>query len=176
MKTHKGFQGLEVLKKRQRKAVEIHRPNIQNHKSSEDNKRLRTKGDDLQYVPKDFKKVAGGLEQQFVQYMLQQMNKSIGKGSSEGSAMDYYKDLQNTEQAKTLTNHNNGLGIQELILNQIYPKKFRNPQAMAAFTKDQESRLIRKNKIEMEGPKEPINSIKKAQDIEMHHGPEANHE
>ena len=156
--------------------MKIHRPNIQNHKNTEDNKRLRTKGDDLKYVPEDFKKVAGGLEQQFVEYMLKQMNKSIGKGSSEGSAMDYYKDLQNTEQAKTLTNINSGVGIQDLILNQIYPKKFRNAQAMAAFNKDQESRLIKKSNIQMEGPKKPANSIEKAQIINMHQGPEANHE
>ena len=156
--------------------MKIHRPNIQNHRNTEDDKRLRTKGDDLKYVPEDFKKVAGGLEQQFVEYMLKQMNKSIGKGSTEGSAMDYYKDLQNTEQAKTLTNTNNGVGVQELILNQIYPKKFRNAQAMAAFSKDKNSRLIKRNNIEMEGPKAPENSIKKAQQIKMHQGPEANHE
>jgi Rod binding domain-containing protein len=156
--------------------VKIHRPNIQNHKNTDDDKRLRTRGDDLQYVPEDFKKVAGGLEQQFVEYMLKQMNKSIGKGASEGSAMDYYKDLQNTEQAKTLTNINNGVGIQDLILNQIYPKKFRNPQAMAAFTKDQKSRIIKRNNIEMEGPQAPESSIEMKQKIQMNQGPEADHE
>lgn len=156
--------------------MKIHRPNIQNHRNSQEDKRLRTKGDDLKYVPEDFKKVAGGLEQQFVQYMLKQMNKSIGKGESEGSAMDYYKDLQNTEQAKTLTNTNNGVGVQELILNQIYPKKFRNAQALAAFNQDKNSRLIKRNNIEMEGPQKPTNSIEKAQKIKMHHGPEADHE
>ncbi len=156
--------------------MKIYRPKIQSHKHTKDDKRLRTKGDDLKYVPNDFKKVAGGLEQQFVEYMLKQMNKSIGKTSSEGSAMDYYKDLQNTEQAKTLTQVNNGVGIQELILNQIYPKKFRNAQAMAAFTKDQESRMIKRSDIKMEGPVAPVNPIKKTQNIEMHSGPEANHE
>ena len=51
--------------------MKIYRPNIQSHQAQDTNQKLRTKGDDLKYVPEDFKKVARGLEQQFVEYMLE---------------------------------------------------------------------------------------------------------
>jgi Rod binding domain-containing protein len=95
---------------------------IQNQKPLEINQR---KLDDRQYIPKQFKDVAQGMEQQFAQYMLEQMNKSVDTNEAEDSTgMDYYKGLQTTEQAKIMANKDN-LGLQDMILNQIYPKRLR---------------------------------------------------
>jgi hypothetical protein len=47
---------------------------------------------------------------------------------------------------------------------------------MAAFTKDQKSRIIKRNNIEMEGPQAPESSIEMKQKIQMNQGPEADHE
>ncbi len=151
--------------------LKIYRPHIQSHKESGTSKK-RVLKDDFQYVPDDHKNVARGLEQQFAQYMLKQMNKSIGNGPDD-TAMNYYKDLNQTEQAKMLSNVKNGLGIQKLILDEIYPEKFRNPEAMAAYEGHKSKGIINKNKIEMVGPPTP-QKIEKHQNVSI--GREADHE
>lgn len=89
--------------------------------------------DDRQYIPKQFKDVAAGMEQQFAEVMLEQMNQTIGEEASEGSAgMDYYKSLLNSERAKAMTNQNN-LGLQDMVLDQIYPKRMRNEMALKQY-------------------------------------------
>ena len=44
-----------------------------------------------------------------------------------------FNDLLYKQESEKMTNYKNGLGIQKVILDQIYPKKFRNEQALAAF-------------------------------------------
>lgn len=151
--------------------MKIYRPHIQNHQDKNAQKKRILK-DEFQYVPEDHKNVARGLEQQFAQYMLKQMNKSIGN-DPDGTAMNYYKDLNQTEQAKMLSDVKNGLGIQKLILNEIYPEKFRNPEAMAAYQAHKSKGSIHKNKIEMAGPPAP-HEIKKQEGVSI--GREANNE
>jgi Rod binding domain-containing protein len=89
--------------------------------------------DDKKYIPKKFRDVAEGMEQNFAEFMINQMNKSIPTSESEDSAgMDYYKSLQVTEQAKILSQKNN-LGLQDVILDQIYPKRLRNELALKQY-------------------------------------------
>lgn len=89
--------------------------------------------DDTQYIPKQYKEVAESMEQQFAEYMLQQMNRTVGEEETDSSGgMDYYKSLQTTERAKAMAQQNN-LGLQNMILNQIYPKRLRNEMALKQY-------------------------------------------
>lgn len=97
--------------------------------------------DDRRFVPKEFQNVAKGLEQQFAEMMVNEMTKTVGEDDAEnGVGMDYYKSLQNTERAKTLTEQNQ-LGLQDLILNQIYPKRLRNEVALQQYQKSTERKF-----------------------------------
>jgi Rod binding domain-containing protein len=90
--------------------------------------------DDRQYIPKQYKEVAAGMEQQFAEMMLDQMGRTVDEAETEGGGMgmDYYKSLQKSERAKSMTAQNN-LGLQDVILNQIYPKRIRNEMALKQY-------------------------------------------
>lgn len=92
------------------------------------------KVDDRQYIPKQYKEVAANMEQQFAEMMLDQMSRTVDEAEAEsgGMGMDYYKSLQKSERAKTMTAQNN-LGLQDMILNQIYPKRMRNEMALKNY-------------------------------------------
>lgn len=155
--------------------VQIHQPNIQKHNEREKHS-PRVSRDPFENVPQDFKKMASGLEQQFAEYMVKQMHTSIGRGP-EDSAMDYYQDLTQKEQARMMAEVNNGLGLQKLILDEIYPEKFRNKEAFQAYNDHKKSKEIRRNKIEMMGPPsdlKPEAKIQKKASIKL--GREASHE
>jgi Rod binding domain-containing protein len=73
------------------------------------------------------------MEQQFAEFMLTQMNKAVGENDAEDSnGMDYYKSLQTSERAKAMSKQNN-LGLQNVILDQIYPKRMRNELALKQY-------------------------------------------
>ena len=90
--------------------------------------------DDRQYIPKQYKEVAAGMEQQFAEMMLDQMSRTVDEAEPEqgGMGMDYYKSLQKTERAKAMTAQNS-LGLQDMILDQIYPKRMRNEMALKQY-------------------------------------------
>lgn len=90
--------------------------------------------DDREFIPEKYKEVAAGMEQQFVEMMLDQMGKTVEEAevSEGGMGMDYYKSLQKSERAKAMTAQNN-LGLQEMILNQIYPKRMRSEVALKQY-------------------------------------------
>jgi Rod binding domain-containing protein len=96
-----------------------------------DNKQV----DDKKFIPKQYQEVAESMEGQFAEFMLNQMNKAIGENDGEdsgGGGMDYYKSLQTTERAKMMSKQNN-LGLQNVILDQIYPKRLRNELALKQY-------------------------------------------
>ncbi len=97
-------------------------------------KSLATKPvDDKKYIPKQYQEVAENMEQQFAEFMLNQMNKAIGENEGEEvPGMDYYKSLQTSERAKMMSKQNN-LGLQNVILDQIYPKRMRNEMALKQY-------------------------------------------
>lgn len=132
--------------------MEIHRRHIQKHNADQSQKVKKNLSDPFRYVPDDYKKVAQGLEQQFAEYMLKQMHNSIGRQHEDGTAMNYYQDLNQKEQARIMSQINNGLGIQKLIIDEIYPEKFRNPEAMAAYNQQKAASQIGRDKIELMGP------------------------
>ncbi len=90
--------------------------------------------DDRKYIPSKYKEVAAGMEQQFVEMMLDQMGRTVDEATPEegGMGMDYYKSLQKSERAKAMTVQNN-LGLQDMILNQIYPKRMRTEMALKQY-------------------------------------------
>ncbi len=155
--------------------VQIHKPHIQKHEK-QDQQSARIARDPFEHVPEDYKKMARGLEQQFAEYMLKQMHTSIGRGK-EDSAMDYYQDLNQKEQARMMAEVNNGLGLQKMILDEIYPERFRNKEAMQAYNQHKEKSQIKRNNIEMMGPPSELKpEIKKTEQAPIKLGREASHE
>lgn len=90
--------------------------------------------DDREFIPKQYKEVAANMEQQFAEMMLEQMSRTVEESemSEGGMGMDYYKSLQKSERAKAMTEQNN-LGLQNMILDQIYPKRMRNEMALKQY-------------------------------------------
>ena len=76
-------------------------------------------------IPKPYRNIASGMERQFLEYMLEKMKATISE-EEQSTSQNYYNTLQTSEQAKAIAENDEGLGIQELILNQIYPKSRRN--------------------------------------------------
>jgi Rod binding domain-containing protein len=73
-----------------------------------------------QNIPKVYKNIAEGMERQFLQYMLEKM-KDTAKTENQDSATKYYNSLMNNEHAKAMAKKDGGLGLQKMILQQIYP-------------------------------------------------------
>lgn len=166
--------------------MEIHRSHIQNHKTAQEAQKEKAKQlargirDEFENIPKPFKDAARGIEQQFVEFMVQQMHKTTGAPEDSNTATNYYNDLLYKEESNRMTEHKNGLGIQKLILDQIYPKKFRNADALAAFDAQNKSQYQRRPRIEMEGPKrnthESKADIKMGKESHINPAGEDNHE
>ncbi len=93
---------------------------------------------DFRFIPKEYKDVALSMEQQFAEIMINEMNKSKGENSELSQAgMDFYESLETNERAKILASQNS-LGLQETILNQIYPKRLRNEFSYQQYQKQME--------------------------------------
>lgn len=88
--------------------------------------------DDRKYIPRQFQDVAESMETQFAETMVKQMNQTIDETPSDDTGTDYYKSLQTTERAKMMAKQNN-LGLQSVILDQIYPKRLRNEMALKQY-------------------------------------------
>ena len=54
------------------------------------------------------------------------------------SAMDYYQGIMNKERSSIMAKNNGGVGIQKLILDQIYPSHLRNKVTYEYFKRSQE--------------------------------------
>lgn len=117
--------------------------------------------DDTKYIPRPFREVAEGMEKQFAEFMINQMKKTSGESEGD-SGMSYYKSLLTSERANSMTQNNGGLGLQKLILDQVYPKRFRNPQAYAQYEAQGNANVIKKSKIERhDHPRVEITQAKK---------------
>lgn len=66
-----------------------------------------------------YEKIANAMEKQFAEYLLKQMQKTIGK-NNDNNEVKYYKGLLNSQYAKALS-QSDTLGIKEMILKQIKP-------------------------------------------------------
>lgn len=132
-------------------------------------------GDDTKYIPEEYKNVAKGMESQFVELMLKQMEQTTTLGEEDNdTASGIYKNWLNTERSKIMTNSKNKLGIQDLILDEIYPKKFRNQMSYNQYQQMQQDKLnlIKRNRAAIEktqnatSPMENVN-INRSNQIRM---------
>lgn len=98
--------------------------------------------DDRKFIPKQYQEIAESMETQFAEAMVKQMNQTIDEAPGEDSGMDYYKSLQTSERAKMMAKQNN-LGLQNVILDQIYPKRMRNEMALKQY--EEQANLIHHN-------------------------------
>lgn len=87
------------------------------------------------HIPKPYLDIAENLETQFSDMMFKAMEKTVGK--DEGStAEEYYNSLLNEQRSKMASN-DEGMGIKKIILDQIYPQKFRTKENLDAYQKSQ---------------------------------------
>ena len=120
----------------------------------------RKQVEDYDYIPDPYKNVAKGMEKQFAEFMVTQMESSTGAKETNSSAK-YYKSLMNSERADMMATKDQGLGLQKVILDQIYPERMRTKLAYQQFQAQQNARIIKKNDVQMTKPnvisKEPSN-------------------
>ena len=101
--------------------IKIHRPNIQSVKK----KNVQTHGQDQKYIPDDHKEFAKKLEAQFAQLMFKEMQKTVATNGQNSTANEFYDSLMLQERAKAMSERGDSK-IQNMLLDEIYPKKFRN--------------------------------------------------
>ncbi len=91
------------------------------------NKQASTnKLDRFKRAPKAYRDIARGLEKQYIQMMLDQMKKTADSSKPDSTATKYYKSLIQDEHATVMSEKNNGLGLQEMILEQIVPNHLKD--------------------------------------------------
>ncbi|MBG07567.1 MAG: hypothetical protein CME68_02340 [Halobacteriovoraceae bacterium] len=124
------------------------------------------KSNDSKFIPDPYKKVASSMETQFLNFMISKMKNTINKNNPESSAVEYYNGLINKERSNIMAKNNGGLGIQKLILNQIYPPHLRNKASYEYFMKNLQPNA-NKQKIQKYSPDvEKKQQITKADNIQ----------
>lgn len=78
-------------------------------------------------IPRQYEEIAEGMEAQFVDFLFNEMDKSVVRETPENSSDNYYKSLITYERAQLAAKNNEGLGIKKAILDQIYPSHLRRP-------------------------------------------------
>jgi Rod binding domain-containing protein len=82
-------------------------------------------------IPKPYLDVAEGMEAQFTNHLLNQMRKTVPSVKPETQAEKIYKSMLDNERSKTMATSQTGIGIKDLVLDQIYPKHKRvSPREM----------------------------------------------
>lgn len=88
--------------------------------------KITNKSDYQKNIPKEYLEVAQKMEADFVNHMLNEMRKTGKVDDDEDStAMAYYNSLIDNERADLMAKHDGGIGIQKMILDQIYPEHMR---------------------------------------------------
>lgn len=85
--------------------------------------------DKYKHVPKPYMQVAEGMERQFTNHLLAQMRKTVHSANPESNAERIYKSMLDDERAKLMAQSDSGLGVKDMVLDQIYPQHRRvNPR------------------------------------------------
>ncbi len=79
-------------------------------------------GDKYKNVPKPYLKVAEAMEAQFTNHLLGEMRKTVHSANPETQAEKIYKSMLDDERAQMMANSHSGLGVKDLVLDQIYPQ------------------------------------------------------
>jgi Rod binding domain-containing protein len=80
------------------------------------------------HVPKEIIDVAEGMESQFINHMINEMRKSVNKTKPESQAERFYNSKIDEEYSKIMSETKNGLGLKEMIIEQLAPQYIRKPQ------------------------------------------------
>lgn len=103
------------------------------------------------------------MERQFAEFMVQQMEKTVHKNDKPSSAENYYNSLLTSKRVDKMSQSNGGIGIQKMILDQIYPTRLRNKLAYDSYNIQQDSMIRTKSQVEM----------KENDQIKIHQGKES---
>jgi len=87
------------------------------------------------FIPKPYRNIAKAMEKQFVEHMLEQMGKTVPGQEKKDTATKYYESLLKSERANLMAQNNGGIGIQDMILNKIYPKRIAPQKSINAYLK-----------------------------------------
>lgn len=77
-------------------------------------------------VPDAYKKIAVGMERQFIRHMIDEMQKTVKSEKTDSPGEKYYKSLMADERSKIMAEVENGIGLKEIILDQIVPAHLKN--------------------------------------------------
>lgn len=89
--------------------------------------------DNTKFIPDDFKDIAESQEAAFAKLMINEMEKSIDRAEDKSTAEEVYEDFLVDERVKIMSKSEKGLGIKNLILDQIYPQRYRNQETYNAY-------------------------------------------
>lgn len=119
--------------------------------------------EDENYIPKDYKNVASGMEGQFAQFMVEQMKKTINRESEPGQAEQFYESILTQEQSKSMSDKGDGLGLKKMILDQIYPAHMRSKWNYDNYEAQKKAAMINRPKIDMKSNENEIKIYKEIQ-------------
>lgn len=88
-------------------------------------KKVKALPENRHYIPEDFKNFAEGQEKVFAQFLLKEFHKSIPKNTDNSTAGGIYESWMIDEQSDALSKSKDGIGIKDLILEEIYPREQR---------------------------------------------------
>ncbi|WP_127715664.1 hypothetical protein [Halobacteriovorax sp. HLS] len=121
--------------------------NISNSLSVNPSNGKVSKAESKKFIPKPYLEAAQSMEKQFVKLMIDEMKKTSQSDKPASTGMDYYMDLESDERAKAMVQRDQ-IGLQDLILDKIYPEKYRNIHAFNAY-QEQTGQQVRKPSVEM---------------------------
>jgi len=94
----------------------------------------------FQNAPREYHQVAEGMEQQFAKQLFEHMKQTIDHAEEKSQSEKIYDSLLDDERTKLLAQNGQGLGIKEVILNQIAPQ-----YAVPKYQEQQNSPIIKKH-------------------------------
>ncbi len=97
------------------------------------------------FIPKPYRDVAQAMEKQFIEHMLDQMSKTVPGQEKKDSSTRFYESMLKSERASLMAENNGGLGIQEMILNKIYPKSSNSHRNLNAYKRNAPNELVAKS-------------------------------
>lgn len=115
-----------------------------------DNKLIHKLPSNNHLIPNEFKKVAKGMEEQFSKIMIEQMQKASGQEEPDSTAMNYYKSLLDDQYSQLWSRQNEGEGLQQLILDQIYPREKRTMENLEMYKRAMQQNTFAKNQRNLE--------------------------
>lgn len=121
------------------------------------------------FIPEQMNQVAESYEKQFAQFLLKEFHKSIPKSEGQSTAGDIYESWMINEQSDSIAKSKDGLGIKDLILDEIYPRKYRNEAAFNSFKQAQANKALQaRNAYKQVQMKEnEFDSVKMKKDSEL---------